>query len=98
MELTRQREKIIHTLMWEIGKNYEDATAEFDRTIQFINQTMHLVLSSNEFNPNLFADASSTTKVFSKRNAIGIMLCLGPYSYHINEVRITRTGEGIEQK
>jgi len=88
-ELTKQREKIIHTLMWEIGKNYEDAAAEFDRTIQFINQTMDLVLSSDEFNPTLFADASSTTKVFSKRNAIGIMLCLGPYNYPINETYAT---------
>ena len=87
-ELGKQREDIIHTLMWEIGKNYDDAEAEFDRTIQFINQTIDLVQSSSEFNPHLFSEASSSTNVFSKRNAIGIMLCLGPYNYPLNEVSI----------
>jgi len=88
-EFTKQRENIIHTLMWEIGKNYDDAEAEFDRTVQFINQTIDLVQSSAEFNPLLFSEASSSTNVFSKRNAIGIMLCLGPYNYPINETYAT---------
>lgn len=33
--LHEQRSAIINLLMWEIGKNYLDATAEFDRTIAF---------------------------------------------------------------
>ena len=34
-KLHEQRSAIINLLMWEIGKNYGDATAEFDRTIAF---------------------------------------------------------------
>ena len=34
-KLHEQRTAIINLLMWEIGKNHGDATAEFDRTIAF---------------------------------------------------------------
>jgi glyceraldehyde-3-phosphate dehydrogenase (NADP+) len=37
-ELGNQREAIVTTLMWEIGKNRKDAEAEFDRTIQFCQE------------------------------------------------------------
>jgi len=33
--LQKQRSAIINVLMWEIGKNMNDATSEFDRTIEF---------------------------------------------------------------
>jgi glyceraldehyde-3-phosphate dehydrogenase (NADP+) len=33
-----QRSAIVNLLMWEIGKNYNDAAAEFDRTIDFANK------------------------------------------------------------
>ena len=33
--LKTQRSAIINLLMWEIGKNYNDAAAEFDRTVDF---------------------------------------------------------------
>jgi Aldehyde dehydrogenase family len=38
-----QRGIIINLLMWEIGKNYNDAAAEFDRTIDFAKKvgTIH---------------------------------------------------------
>jgi hypothetical protein len=37
-ELRTKREKIVVTLMWEIGKNRKDAEAEFDRTLAFVEK------------------------------------------------------------
>jgi acyl-CoA reductase-like NAD-dependent aldehyde dehydrogenase len=37
-ELAPQRERIVATLMWEIGKNRKDAESEFDRTVSFVEQ------------------------------------------------------------
>ena len=69
--------------MWEICKNYDDAASEFDRTITFIH-------SSIEAYRNLIKSTSilkNINGIFAtfRRLAIGIMLCLGPYNYPINE-------------
>ena len=40
---TNQREKMVHVLMWEIGKNRKDAEAEFDRTMQFGRELMRVM-------------------------------------------------------
>jgi glyceraldehyde-3-phosphate dehydrogenase (NADP+) len=38
-EITKERCEIINLLMWEICKTCEDATKEFDRTIEYILDT-----------------------------------------------------------
>jgi acyl-CoA reductase-like NAD-dependent aldehyde dehydrogenase len=88
--LQSQREAIIDVLMWEIGKNYKDAASEFDRTIQFIEMTIDTIQSLDIFNPNAtIKDYGSSTHAFVRRNAIGIILCLGPYNYPLNEAYAT---------
>ena len=37
----RKRDEIIELLMWEIGKNKPDATKEFDRTVEYIYDTIN---------------------------------------------------------
>ena len=89
-ELQKQRETIIEVLMWEIGKNTKDATSEFDRTIQFIEMTIDTIESSPIFNPSAeMKDYGSSTQAFVRRNALGIILCLGPYNYPLNETYAT---------
>ena len=48
-ELQSQRELIVKTLMWEIGKNQKDAESEFDRTIQFAKEVINVVETDPEF-------------------------------------------------
>ena len=38
--LRAKRQEIVNALMWEIGKTSEDAAAEFDRTMVFIEATI----------------------------------------------------------
>jgi hypothetical protein len=41
-----KREEIVVTLMWEIGKNRNDAESEFDRTLSFVQQVGDVCFSS----------------------------------------------------
>jgi len=81
------RERIIDTLMWEIGKNFKDAESEFDRTIAFIRQTIETIETHKDFS-NKFNNVSGST-VMIRRNSFGILLALGPYNYPLNETYAT---------
>jgi acyl-CoA reductase-like NAD-dependent aldehyde dehydrogenase len=43
-ELGAQRETIVTTLMWEIGKNRKDSEAEFDRTVDFVQKVCNVTM------------------------------------------------------
>eukprot|EP00956_Cyclotella_meneghiniana_P035430 scaffold114941_cov40-Cyclotella_meneghiniana.AAC.1 len=83
-ELGKVRSDIVEVLMWEIGKNRNDAEAEFDRTVQFIRQLLEYIQTSSEFGDK---DNSSSKKtvLYTSRSAVGVVLCLGPYNYPLNE-------------
>jgi glyceraldehyde-3-phosphate dehydrogenase (NADP+) len=74
--------------MWEIGKNEADATSEFDRTIEFAQQVIDVVKSDPEFGGASWQSIGAT-RAFVRRAAIGIILCLGPYNYPLNETYAT---------
>jgi len=92
---TKQRTSMIQALMWEIGKNLKDAEAEFDRTIAFGRSVIAVVRGglSNDDDDNEFAGSwksyGSTVRAYLKRAAIGIVLCLGPMNYPLNETYAT---------
>jgi glyceraldehyde-3-phosphate dehydrogenase (NADP+) len=69
--------------MWEIGKSFPDSRKEFDRTIDYINDTI-------EEYKNLDRDSAKFSKedgVYAhiRRGPLGVVLCLGPYNYPLNE-------------
>ena len=35
-----KRDEVVKLLMWEIGKNLNDSEKEFDRTVDYINETI----------------------------------------------------------
>jgi glyceraldehyde-3-phosphate dehydrogenase (NADP+) len=82
-QLALVREPMIQTLMMEIGKNRQDAEAEFDRTIDFCNQVIRHVQTNPEYGGQW--QEIGSTSVFIKRSAIGIYLSLAPYNYPLNE-------------
>jgi len=97
---TNQREKMVQVLMWEIGKNRKDAESEFDRTMAFGRQVMQVIRG---FNANDESEANEeyddefggswksigSTMAFVRRAAVGIVLCLGPMNYPLNETYAT---------
>lgn len=82
-QMETKRAEIIKLLMWEIGKSLPDSQKEFDRTVEYIYDTI-------EDYKQLDRDAAKFHKhdgVYAhiKRGPLGVVLCLGPYNYPLNE-------------
>jgi len=86
VSLKEIRSEIIKVLMWEICKNADDAAAEFDRTMTFIDATIAALRESDK-NGSWKTINGILSRV--RRAAIGIMLCLGPFNYPFNETYAT---------
>ncbi|OGS08134.1 MAG: aldehyde dehydrogenase [Elusimicrobia bacterium RIFOXYA12_FULL_51_18] len=85
--MRERRTAVVKLLMWEIGKSLEDSEKEFDRTVDYIVDTI-----------NALKDLDRTSSRFSitqgviaqiKRAPLGVALCMGPYNYPLNETFTT---------
>ncbi|MFD0861729.1 NADP-dependent glyceraldehyde-3-phosphate dehydrogenase [Sungkyunkwania multivorans] len=78
-----KREEVVKYLMWEIGKNLPDSEKEFDRTVEYIYDTIEdykqMDRDSAKFHKN------SGVYAHIRRGPLGVVLCLGPYNYPLNE-------------
>ncbi len=82
-KMKAKREEVVKLLTWEIGKSLPDSQKEFDRTIEYIQDTI-------EDCKQMDRDAAKFQKhdgVYAhiKRGPLGVVLCLGPYNYPLNE-------------
>lgn len=77
------REEVVKLLMWEIGKNLGDSQKEFDRTVEYIQDTID---SYKELNgrSSYFSKVQGVNAMI-RRGPLGVVLCLGPYNYPLNE-------------
>lgn len=78
-----KREEVVKLLMWEIGKNLPDSEKEFDRTVDYIYDTI-------EDYKQMDRDSAKFRKsdgiyAHIRRGPLGVVLCLGPYNYPLNE-------------
>ena len=87
-ELKKRREEIVEALMWEIGKNRPDAESEFDRTVKFAMSVIDVIRKDPEIS-NSSWQTIGNTHALVRRAALGVILCLGPYNYPINETYAT---------
>ncbi|WP_394773102.1 NADP-dependent glyceraldehyde-3-phosphate dehydrogenase [Flavobacterium sp.] len=83
----QQRELIIKLLMWEIGKTLPDSTKEFDRTVDYINQTID-ALKDIDRESSRFEQAEGTIAQI-RRAPLGVVLSMGPFNYPLNEIFTT---------
>lgn len=82
-KMITKRDEVVKLLMWEIGKSLPDSEKEFDRTVIYIKDTI-------EDYKQLDRDAAKFQKndgVYAhiRRGPLGVVLCLGPYNYPLNE-------------
>ena len=82
-QMKTKREEVVKLLMWEIGKNLPDSQKEFDRTVEYIYDTIEdykqLDRNSAKFHKQ------SGVHAHIRRGPLGVVLCLGPYNYPLNE-------------
>ncbi|MGB5370583.1 MAG: NADP-dependent glyceraldehyde-3-phosphate dehydrogenase [Flavobacteriaceae bacterium] len=82
-QMKTKRDEIVTLLMWEIGKSLPDSQKEFDRTVAYIYDTIEdykqLDRNSAKFQKH------EGVYAHIKRGPLGVVLCLGPYNYPLNE-------------
>ena len=78
-----KRDKVVKLLMWEIGKNLKDSEKEFDRTVEYILETIKEYKKIDRDGANF--QNNSGVRALIRRGPLGVVLCLGPYNYPLNE-------------
>ncbi|MEW4924007.1 NADP-dependent glyceraldehyde-3-phosphate dehydrogenase [Algibacter sp. 2305UL17-15] len=82
-EMKTKREEVVKLLMWEIGKNLPDSQKEFDRTVDYIYDTIEAYKQIDRDSARF--EKSSGVYAHIRRGPLGVVLCLGPYNYPLNE-------------
>lgn len=77
------REDVVRLLMWEIAKTRKDAETEFDRTVVYLKDTVD-ELKRMDQDGSRFVMAEGTIGQI-RRSPLGVVLCMGPYNYPLNE-------------
>lgn len=88
--LTAMREKrneVVKLLMWEIGKTLKDSEKEFDRTCDYIVETVKALKELDRNSAKLVEDQGFMAQI--RRVPLGVALCMGPYNYPLNETFTT---------
>ncbi len=82
-QMKSKREQTVALLMWEIGKSLPDSQKEFDRTVEYIEDTLEEYKTLDR-NAARF-DKHDGVYAHIRRGPLGVVLCLGPYNYPLNE-------------
>ena len=83
LKMQSKRDEVVKLLMWEIGKNLNDSEKEFDRTVDYINETIEEYKRIDR-DGAIFKN-NNGVRALIRRGPLGVVLCLGPYNYPLNE-------------
>jgi len=82
-QMKTKREEVVKLLMWEIGKNLPDSEKEFDRTVDYIYDTIEAYKELDRHSAKF--EKNDGVYAHIRRGPLGVVLCLGPYNYPLNE-------------
>jgi glyceraldehyde-3-phosphate dehydrogenase (NADP+) len=82
-----QRATVVKLLMWEIGKSLKDSEKEFDRTCDYIVDTIKAYKDLDRNSAKLIEEQGFMAQI--RRVPLGVSLCMGPYNYPLNETFTT---------
>lgn len=82
-QMKTKREEVVRLLMWEIGKSRGDSEKEFDRTVQYIYDTIDALKELDRTSSRIQKEEGIYAQI--RRGPLGVVLCMGPYNYPLNE-------------
>ncbi|MGH8395275.1 MAG: aldehyde dehydrogenase family protein, partial [Pseudomonas sp.] len=85
--MREQRDAVVKLLMWEIGKNLKDSQKEFDRTCDYITDTINALKELDRRSSRFELEQDTLGQI--RRVPLGVALCMGPYNYPLNETFTT---------
>ena len=86
-QMVAQRAQVVRLIMWEIGKNLPDSEREFDRTVEYIKATINALRDLDNDNSRFVVVEGTIGQI--RRTPLGVVLCMGPFNYPLNETFAT---------
>lgn len=87
LRMQDKRDEVVRLLMWEIGKALPDAKKEFDRTVDYIRDTIQAMKELDRVSARFAVEQGFVAQV--RRSPLGVVLCMGPFNYPLNETYTT---------
>jgi glyceraldehyde-3-phosphate dehydrogenase (NADP+) len=78
---------VVNCLMWEIGKSYADSNKEFDRTVDYVKDTIAALKDLDRSSSRFVIEQGIIGQI--RRAPLGVGLCMGPFNYPLNETFAT---------
>ncbi|MDZ7743642.1 MAG: NADP-dependent glyceraldehyde-3-phosphate dehydrogenase [Bacteroidota bacterium] len=85
--MKEKRDEVIRLLMWEIGKTLKDSEKEFDRTVIYIQDTIDALKDLDRRSSKFEIREGVIGQI--RRAPLGVVLCMGPFNYPLNETFTT---------
>jgi glyceraldehyde-3-phosphate dehydrogenase (NADP+) len=85
--MIKAKDSVVRFLMWEVGKSLGDSTKEFDRTIQYIKETIGALKELDRVSSRFTIEGEIMAQI--RRAPLGVVLCMGPFNYPLNETFTT---------
>jgi glyceraldehyde-3-phosphate dehydrogenase (NADP+) len=85
--MQKAREDVVRLLMWEIGKTRKDAESEFDRTVVYARDTIDALKDLDRSSSRFVISEGTLGQI--RRSPLGVILCMGPFNYPLNETFTT---------
>lgn len=85
--MKEKRGEVVRLLMWEIGKSLKDSEKEFDRTVDYIIDTIDALKELDRVSSRFVVQQGIIGQI--RRSPLGVTLCMGPYNYPLNETFTT---------
>ncbi len=87
VQMRAVRDQCVRLLMWEIGKSLSDSEKEFDRTVQYITDTVEALKETDRAGARFSSNSGVLAQI--RRSPLGVVLCMGPFNYPLNETFTT---------
>ncbi|MEM9567214.1 MAG: NADP-dependent glyceraldehyde-3-phosphate dehydrogenase [Cyanobacteria bacterium P01_E01_bin.34] len=81
--MKEKRDEVVKLLMWEICKSYKDSQKEFDRTVRYIEDTIDALKDLDRLSSRFEISEGVIGQI--RRAPLGVVLCMGPSNYPLNE-------------
>lgn len=78
-----RKDLIVNLLMYEIGKSIADSIKEFDRTVEYIYNTIDMLKELDRNSSRFRIEQGIIGQI--RRSPLGVVLCMGPFNYPLNE-------------
>ncbi len=85
--MVARREQVVRLMSWEICKSLVDCGKEFDRTMDYIRDSVEALKQLDRASSGFVMEAGILGQI--RRSPLGVVLCMGPFNYPLNETFAT---------